>query len=996
MEDSAHTLNANASILVSRNTPVALVVGVAGFIGSQLAEKLLSDNIQVIGLDDFSSGEKKNLIEASKSNKFHLVNRSILESLSDNFLNLPRLDYVFLVAESENENFYSNGLLNILNFVLKTKEKIYSSEEKSKEGSSHKPRIAFISSIDLYIQDLPRSRKMLKDGEIRFARFIKHHKLNGRVVRLASVYGPRMHFREDDPMIKLIQASLTDKIQDYNSSADFSTRAIFIDDAIKLIIKSVFSGSTAHKIYDGALIEPVKVGEIKQILLDPVWHDLRGYEPTELPPWPTPNLIKTMKELSWHPSNKTVKNLKETIAYFKQNNVDVPSIKQEEYKDSSFFAGSNKKWSFASAGEEKTDLEKPKIEVKDKEKTKKSEESKKRKKIRFPKLFTILVLLIIFYGLVFPPLKVVYDTYTIKYNLNKAAQELTLGDFAAAKKNIDKSLLTLSEIRQTLNTFFVLKRAGILTSQIDSADELLSTIELSVSGVDSAVEGTNYLFQTTKIISGELAEDPKPLYQNAQVNLTDASQKLTKVEANLKSPDFANAYPPLISSRIADYGSKLSFYNELVEKARAASFLLPEVTAVEGKKSYLVLLMNNLELRPGGGFIGSYAKLTFEKGRIADIKVDDIYNLDGNLKDVITPPADLKSDLNQERFYLRDSNTEPDYPTNARQAEFFYKREAAGETVHGVFAMDLSASGKLATAVGGLDLPEYGEHIDETNLFEKAVTHAEVNFFPGSQAKKNYLTSLQNQLFNKIFYLSKQNWPAIIQAVGNSLEQKHLQIYLADPQLFSYVASENWAGILPRGAEGVEGQTMDFLAPVESNMGANKSNYYLERKYKLETSFTKEGQILHKLTITYKNNSPSDVFPAGKYKNRFKIYLPNETKLTGASFGGDDILSDAAPFVDYGRTGYSMLLEVLPKEQKILVLEYSLLKPLSFINNSTNYRMDIIKQAGTGQDPFDWKITYPINYKLESSSANSRQEVNVKTDLMLDRSFEFLFSNKSP
>lgn len=451
---------------------------------------------------------------------------------------------------------------------------------------------------------------------------------------------------------------------------------------------------------------------------------------------------------------------------------------------------------------------------------------------------------------------------------------------------------------------------------------------------------------------------------------------------------------------MSDLEDRLDFYSQMVDQARAASFLLPQIIAVDGKKSYLVLLQNNLELRAGGGFIGSYAKLTFEKGRITDIKVDDIYNLDGRLTDVIEPPAELKTDMGLQRLFLRDSNTEPDFPTSARLAEFLYKRETEqGETVNGVFALDLSASAKLISAVGGLDLPEYGEHVDEGNLFEKAISHAEVNFFPGSQAKKNYLTALQQQLFNKIFYISKQNWPAVIEAVSASLEEKHLMVYLQDPTLFSYLASENWAGVMPRGVEEKAGQTLDFLAPVEANYGANKSNYYLQRKYNLETSFSKEGQIFHKLTISYRNNSPSEVFPAGIYKNRFKIYLPLGTKLTKAAFGEQDLTQQVSTFVDYGRTGYSLAISLAPNEQKNLILEYTLGKALNFKDGQVSYRLDLIKQPGTLADSLDWQMTYPINYKLISNIAegsNKPQELNISTDFSKDRSFSVTLENSIP
>ena len=122
---------------------------------------------------------------------------------------------------------------------------------------------------------------------------------------------------------------------------DFSTRAIYIDDAINLIIKAIFAGSTSHKIFDGSLLQPIKVSEIKQILLDPIWHEEKGFKPTEIPPWETPNLQKTMTELAWKPKTQVVAAMKETIVYLKRHSDDVPETFSNKYQEEA------KKWSFS-------------------------------------------------------------------------------------------------------------------------------------------------------------------------------------------------------------------------------------------------------------------------------------------------------------------------------------------------------------------------------------------------------------------------------------------------------------------------------------------------------------------------------------------------------------------------------------------------------------------------------------------------------------------------
>lgn len=998
-EEAVNIIRKN-SILLSRNSPLAFVVGAAGFLGSHLVEQLLRKGIQVIGVDDFSCGKQINLNEAIKDRNFHLINGSITDSefvrVELAALKLPRLDYAFFVAENPDlPAVFSEGIANFLNIILAVKQD--TEKDREEKPLERQPRIVFSSSIELYAGNLDEQFRFLKEGEVIFAKLVKKHRLNGRIVRLSALFGPRMHFRGGDPVIRLLHASLLEKLPSEQVTMDFSTRALFVDDAVDLLIKSVLAGSTAQKIYDGAQVSPIKVAEIKQILLDPVWHEMRHFRPSELPPWLTPNLTKTVRELAWKPSTNIIEALKKTIAYFKDHDIHIPE------------AGDNlkrgKDWSFSKIeGFLEGSLSQDPAAVREDRQANRQPEKKELKVDRATgqnivqsKILPLLAVLVIIYGLLWPAASLALGAFNIRNHLQQSKQALESGDFSKAGKEIGEANTILKDSKKIIASLAILQRLGVFNDQLISIEEVVSLSQVGIDGVEQAINGTRLLYEATRVISGDSQAEPRLLYEQAQAQLNLASQKIAQVKVKLSDQNFQGRLPRALQGRSEDLLNKLDQYTDLIEKARIASLLMPELTAIDGKKSYLVLLQNNFELRPTGGFIGSYAKLSFEKGKLTNIVVDDVYNLDGNLKEVIEPPGELKSDLGQTRLYLRDSNFDPDFPTSARLAEFFFKREA-GEMVNGVIALDLAASAALLSAVGGLDLPEYGEHVDGTNLFERAITRAEVNFFPGSQAKKNYLTSLQNQLFNKIFYLSKQNWPAIIQAVSASLEQKHILIYLSDPTLFSYLVSENWAGVLTRGTEGKQGETKDFLAVIEANLGANKSNYYLTRQYLLETSLGKEGQIFHKLKISYKNDSPSEVFPGGKYKNRLRLYLPLGVKLTKVSWGDKEITSSVGSFSDYGRTGYSMLLALDPKEEKILTVEYNLAKPLDFTNQLAKYRLDIFKQPGTDKDRFDWSLTYPINLEVESQpdqAISTTQEVNIATDLLRDRSFMLNFKEKA-
>lgn len=993
MEDTANTRIEKDSNLVSRNRPVALVVNACTFLATYLITYLLEKNIQVIGIEDLSIVEKRNLEQASKNKNFHLLNEPIDNDLILNKfsrLDLPRLDYAFFITDKTVADvILGKGIINFINIARGLRE-------------SDRPRLVFSSTINLYGRNLTGKDRIIKESEAKFAKGIKHFKLNGRVLRLAEIYGPGMELDEDNMLSRLIAATINDKLEDEKTSSIFSERSLYITDAVKLLAKSILSGATSNKIFDGALLHPLRLSEIKQILVNQVWSDENPPELTMLPPWPTPNLVKTMKELAWAPKSDILQSLKETVAYFKERPELVPKVgdlkkftpsKSWSFSGTGFLSegergegkgeSNNKSLKFESSPRSSTSVD---FDKEYNQEQKKTFSGKTKSAIRI-----IVIVGLLIYGLIWPFIYLGYQGLSAKNHLLTSRDFLEEGNFSQAEAEIEKAKWEISEFKNVLDNAGILKRMPITQEFFEKAKRIVDLALEGTDGILYATRGSKSLFETTKIISGQSRGDPGKFYEEAQRNLQFASGKLAKVYANLGDDDLKAGLPEIIADRIDDLRVRVAFYQSLVEQAKSASVLMPEITAIGGKKSYLVLLQNNLELRPAGGFIGSYARLDFENGRLKDIKVDDIYNLDGALSEVIAPPQDLKNDLGIERLYLRDSNYEPDFPTAARQASFFYRKEA-GQPVQGVIAMDLKASGNLLDAVGGLDLPEYGEAVNGSNLFEKAISHAETNFFPGSQAKKNYLTSLQTQLFNKIFYLSKQNWPAIIQAIDKSLKEKHILVYLEDPSLFSYLASSNWSGVFSRGADKREGETDDFLAVIESNMGANKANYYLQRKLTLNSSFTKEGKIMHKLKIYYKNTSPSDVFPAGKYKNRIKIYIPFGTKLTKAKLDETDITNQFIPFSDYGRSAFSALIQIAPKEQKTLLFEYELLGPLNFVNNSALYRMEIFKQPGIMSDPLDFILTYPINYKVAErpeEGDSGVQEIKIDTDMRMDRVFQF-------
>lgn len=982
MGEIGNSINEKARITLSRNTPVAFIVGVTSFLGSYLAEELLNHRIQVVGLDSPVNTRDK-VQHLFKNKHFHLINDPGLSSGMD----FGRLDYAFFIPDPANRDalltsldmFLSTVKLNTKKHTVGTVTSTTKSDADAKEELQAVTKIIFASSILLYNSDLSNENENLKEAEAYLARVAKEEKLNARIVRLASVFGPKMEFKDNDPVVRLIQATLQNQLQKEQTSLEFSSRAFYIDDATALLIKTAFSGSTANKIYDGALLHPLKVADIKQILLDPVWYEEKGFLVSELPPLPTPNLQRTMKELSWSAKTNIVKALKKTIAYFKENNIQVPELAEE---GNTFFKSPwQHKSLFEGSGENEKKLESAESKKLDEEEAgsgKAASPKEKTKNKRRVGLGFIFGVLLIGYGLIYPAANLSIQAVSLKYHLEKSEKLLRSNEYDKAKQEILIIKSSLGQFEEMLTSFAITKKIKPLESYYETAERLLALSREAILGVEHSVWGGELLFNATKVISGQSSNDPKPLYSNAISEFTLASQKLSLAKLLLNSNKTATQMPKILQEKVSFFEGKIDYYDRLIGRSSAAAKILPKIISLEGKKSYLVLVLSNLELRPGGGIVVALAKLDFENGKLLNLSFEDLLSLDSKQAKVV-PPQEIVSDLKTDNWVMKDVLFDPDFPTSARQAQFLYSLKN-GEKTAGVIAMDINAISQLLEVYGDREVTGFNETINSANIKDKFIQYASSNGLENSSGK-NFPTVVSEEVLNQIFFAPSKNYHQLIEAISNSLSSKHMVFYFSDPDIFSYASSEDWIGLMPRQTEKKEGRVEDFLAVVEANMGKNKANFYLKKEININTQVNIDGEVRNRLKINYQNSSPSEEYPAGTYKNRARVYLPDGSKLIKASLGEADLTSETKPFKDYGRSGFSWLINIPPQVNTSFIIEYNLPDKITNKEGKTQYLLNIIKQAGTDNDSLTWQMSVPGSYKTDG-------ETNISTQLNKNTQFQ--------
>lgn len=445
--------------------------------------------------------------------------------------------------------------------------------------------------------------------------------------------------------------------------------------------------------------------------------------------------------------------------------------------------------------------------------------------------------------------------------------------------------------------------------------------------------------------------------------------------------------------------------------------VLPTIFGLDGQKNYLLLFQNNMELRPGGGFIGSYGLLTLDKGRIADFSINDVYDADGQLKGHVEPPFPIRRYLPSAHWYLRDSNFDVDFAKGASVSAFLLNAET-GKIVDGVIGIDLTFVKNILSAIGPVYVADYKETVSENNLFQLAESHAEKNFFPGSTQKKDFLRALF--LAIQLEFNSKKTFPYLnlSEVLADSILEKHVVFAFNDPSLQNTFSVNNLSSTLTDERKTEKNSINDFVGINEANLGVNKVNYFIQRLVSYNLIMDDSGGLSGQLNIKYANTNKNGVWPGGDYKNYLRLILPKDAELSSVSIDGkeqkiltaitDPLIYEAKNFSqqeglevdkeeEQGKTIYGFLVTVPTDTIKTITAKYILAQKM-FLNNSLfSYDLRIFKQPGIDGYPFNFKLSYPSLFRVVNKPANIKDENNVlsvKYSILTDKDIGINFGKK--
>jgi hypothetical protein len=464
---------------------------------------------------------------------------------------------------------------------------------------------------------------------------------------------------------------------------------------------------------------------------------------------------------------------------------------------------------------------------------------------------------------------------------------------------------------------------------------------------------------TSKLVSQMLGATPGDVTQTSQNAFTHtqlAFDTLTQIQVSLQEYQ-PSGLAPAQEATWQQFGTKVSGLRKTLITGQQLQPLFSTLFGVQQKRTYAILLQNNQELRPGGGFIQAIALVTFDKGMIIDTQVLNVYDLDARLSATVTPSEDMQKLLGEQRMYLRDSNWDPDFPTAANLIATLIEK-SFGRKIDGVIGLNLLTVEELLKELGPLELPEFNEVITERNMWERMEFHSEIQLVPDANTP-DYSTVFFKRLFQKMTTVQEQKSLALLRVWYEGLQSHQVVWSLINPNENVSLQSLGWTGALltpqcPPQFSDAPCQ-IDTIAQVEANIGVNKANYHVQRDIR-HTATILSNAVRHTRTVTFKNTSQSNAWPQGTYKSYLRFYVPANAVVESVAINGTPVeSSQLIQDIKHDKVMVGVVSETPIQTQTTLVFTYSV--PAS-PSSLWSYAFFNQHQPGVTENLREFKIEY--------------------------------------
>ncbi|MDD3108883.1 MAG: NAD-dependent epimerase/dehydratase family protein, partial [Alistipes sp.] len=304
------------------------VTGGAGFIGSHLCERLLSDGNEVVAIDNYFTGTRQNIEHLFHNPLFHLVRHDIT------FPYFEEIDQIYNLACPSAPIYYLHdpvmtlkssllGTVNVMELAKRMQARVVHASSAHVYGESPNYPIpeSFAGEVNP-VGEHSAYEEGKRGAEAICMAYHRQYGIDTRIARLFNIYGPRMALHDGKAISGFIRNALSGENITIRNTGSQTRCFLYIDDAIEALVRMMER--------EGDLSRPINIGGVDPIQIDALAEDivnLTGSKSRILHlnlvstsrQHATPDISYAQRQIAWKPIVPIEEGLIRTIKFFKQS-----------------------------------------------------------------------------------------------------------------------------------------------------------------------------------------------------------------------------------------------------------------------------------------------------------------------------------------------------------------------------------------------------------------------------------------------------------------------------------------------------------------------------------------------------------------------------------------------------------------------------------------------------------------------------------------------------
>jgi hypothetical protein len=637
-------------------------------------------------------------------------------------------------------------------------------------------------------------------------------------------------------------------------------------------------------------------------------------------------------------------------------------------------------------------------------------------------LVTGLTATFLWVGMLSGPWDLASGLLDARTHLDKAEKSLGNGNIKSARYETLAAVAAARRARAGFQSagpvMDLLRRLPKVGSALDETEHFVRAAELSAEAAKGTLDiAEGALRGPDKIIERD-PEDPSKNARFRIERITEIGATIAEVRRNIQGvkEELSKVDPSKLPRRfrddIADGIERARETDELLADAAAGFAILPGFLGADGPRTYLIAMQNPAEQRGTGGSILQITRMTIDDGSPNLPKeknvTESVYNVDRNRQrypDVVLP---------EDAWYVREvpdaqrfgnANWSPDWPLSSDLMLAYARRaDPTFPEVDGVISVDPIMLSKLMPGVGRF-VTNRGNVISQRKAVPFLLNKAYATF-PITSVRRHVLSTVVDRFYAGM--IKPRHPTELVQGFGESLSQKHMQIWLRNPTEQAFIERMDWDGGLD------EAKGADYFNVVEQNVGGNKLDYFQRQTETLEIDLS-GNDAQHSAAVSITNGvylpqpryvlgdsggPPATGGKHGTTRPMMNVYVPATALLTSARIDGTRVSmgeSSAATWpapdqppehIERGKKVWSVALEIPVGDTQTLTYGYRVQNVVRTVGARRVYRLVIQHQPKVNPERLVIRIRVPEGAEGVTAKGFLRRGDVLVLDRIVNKDFE--------